>query len=469
VSLLLRLATGSGRTALVRQLLVIAGVAVATALLLVATGIATLDRSATSYGGGGTCTLVGPDTYTCVDAPGSNGPISFDYLAQPGLRRGVVIGFVLCVVPLLVFLGSASRVAARARDERLAALRLAGASPGQTRALAVLDTLVGGTAGALLGTVGYLVVRQVLLGTTDGQALAIVRETTPPFLLGLAVAMLLLGGLAVGATVTLRRVVVGPLDVIRRRAAAPPRTWPLQVLGVTVAVAGALFATRTTPPAAWVLGTVGLVLVMLCLAASGAWITAAAGRFLAGRAGSPALLLAARRMQDDPRAQSRAMSSVVLVCFAATLTLGFLADARAVRGDGGGLDTFLRQGYSLVALAIAFSLVVACAGLLLTTAEGLIERRRNLARMHATGVPLSALGRATLLQVAVPTLVGAGLATACGYALVGAIFGPEIGLAPIGAWPALVPFAGLLVSLAATATTLPALGRLTGPEVLRTP
>jgi hypothetical protein len=208
---------------------------------------------------------------------------------------------------------------------------------------------------------------------------------------------------------------------------------------------------------------------MLCLAASGAWVTSAAGRYLAGRAGSPALLLAARRMQDDPRAQSRAMSSVVLVSFAATLTLGFLADARTVNGGGGGLDRSAQQGYVLVALAIVFSLVVACAGLLLTTAEGLAERRRTLARVHACGVPLSTLGRASLLQVAVPTLVGASLATGCGYALVASIFGPEIGLREIGAWPVAVPFVALLASLAATATTLPALGRLTGPEVLRTP
>jgi hypothetical protein len=213
VNLALRLASGSGRAAIVRQVLVVVGIALASVLLLVAAGVAHLQRSALAIGGYAELDAAGN---VVRDFPGSHGSITLSYLVEPGLRHGVAFGFVLCVVPLLVFVATASRVAARQRDERLAGLRLAGAAPGQVRALAVLDTLVGGTAGVVLGTVGYLLLRAAVLAGPSGQAAAIAAATTAPIWLALLVLLGLLVALALTAALAMRSVLVSPLGVARR-------------------------------------------------------------------------------------------------------------------------------------------------------------------------------------------------------------------------------------------------------------
>ena len=408
MNLTLRLASGSGRAAVVRQALVVAGIAVATVLLLVATGVAHLQRTALSIGGSAELDAAGN---VVVDHPGSNGPITLAYLVEPGLRRGVVFGFVLCVVPLLVFVATASRVAARQRDERLAGLRLAGASARQVRLLAVVDTLVGGGLGVLVGSAVYLLVRGIVLGADGTQAAAIARGTTPPLGLATVVLVGLLVALAVAAGLALRAVVVSPLGVARRSVHQRPRPWGLALLGAGVGLAvlvGAVagFGLDRDPaghhPA---LMLTSLVLLMVGLVVSGPWLSVRAGRWATRRASSPALLLAGRRLEDDPRGQSRAMSAVVLVVVAATIGLTVFADALAVSGSDTGTDrSFIYQGYGAAAVGMVFSLLVGTSGLLLATGEGVLERRRTDAALHASGVPLDVLRRSVLLQVAIPVL-----------------------------------------------------------------
>ncbi len=465
--LLLRLASGSGRTAIARQVLVVAGIAVGAALLLVATGIATLSRSELSISGSGgvACDAAG----VCLEfnEPGSTGSINLDYLVQPGLRAGVVAGFVLCVVPLLVFVATASRVAARRRDERLAALRLGGASQGQVRSLAMVDALVGGVAGTVIGTALYVTARGIVLAVDDGQAAAIARGTTPPLLLGLGVLVLLLAGLASGSLLTLRAVQVGPLGVRRRSPRRAPRPWglllllPLAVLPLVER--GDPFEKARHAPLLFAC----LVLAMLGLVGSGAWLTSAIGRVVATRSGRPAVLLAGRRLEDDPRAQARAMSAVVLVVFAATLGLVALADSLAVSGDRDG--EFLRRGYGAAGFGMLLSLAVGAAGLLLTTTESVLERRRTMAALHATGVPLATLRRTLLAQVALPVLPGSLLAMGAGLVLGWVTFGSDRVTSGVALMSLLLPLVATFAAVVMTSLTLPLLRSTVDLERLRTP
>ncbi|WP_433230641.1 hypothetical protein ACQP2H_01700 [Micromonospora sp. CA-248260] len=52
-------------------------------------------------------------------------------LREPGLRGGTAVALLLLAVPVLALAGQCVRLGAPARDRRLAAFRLAGATPGR--------------------------------------------------------------------------------------------------------------------------------------------------------------------------------------------------------------------------------------------------------------------------------------------------------------------------------------------------
>ena len=464
----LRLAVARGRAALVGLLLVVTGVAVAAALLLTATGVATLQRTDLGISGS-SGTVSYPDGRVEVfEDPGSAGAITTSYLTEAELRRGVTLGFVLCVVPLLVFVGTASRVAVRRRDERLAGLRLAGATDRQVRLLAALDAAAGATAGAVLGTALFLAGRAAVLATTRGEVRDIAVAVLPPLAPAVAVLTVLVVGTAAAAALALRSVLLTPLGVVRRAPRRHPRPWGLLLLVFGLGVF-ATAAVRGVPDRAVGDAVLGgsLALSLLGLVACGPWLTSLTGRVAGRFARGPALLLAGRRLEDEPRAQARAMSAVVLVVLAATIALVSLEDFRRVNGPETTGDDFYVLGYALAGLGMAFSLAVAAAGLLLTTLEGVLERRRTLSAQQAVGVPLGTLGRAVLLQVGLPALPAASLAVLAGLATVQALASGEPLTVP--ATVLLLPPLAALVCTAAAACTLPTLRRTADVEQLRVP
>ena len=83
--------------------------------------------------------------------------------ARPeGLHTGVIVTFVLLCIPLLVFVGQCSRIGAPARDRRLAALRMAGATPSDVTRVAAAESGLAAAIGAVGGLVIYLVGRELL-------------------------------------------------------------------------------------------------------------------------------------------------------------------------------------------------------------------------------------------------------------------------------------------------------------------
>lgn len=467
MTLLLRLAVGSGRSSAARMLLVVLGTALSAALLLVAAGLLTIERSETSISGGSGFTIDADGRMERFDDPGSDGPLRNPYLVEPELRRGVAMGVVLCVVPLLVFVATASRVAARRRDERLAGLRLAGATDTQVRLLAALDTGVGTAVGAALGAVGFLVARVVVTSRADGQLRDLAVILAPPLALGAALLVGLLLALAAGAALALRAVQITPLAVARRAPRRRPRPWGSLLLVTGIAsFAGIAYDGAEDSLAGDAALGLSLAAALLGLVACGPWITSLTGRVVARFARGPVLLLAGRRLEDEPRAQARAMSAVVLVSLTATIGLVVLADVR--RSGAGPVEGTNRLGFLLAGAGVLFSLVVGASGLLLTTLEGLVERRRTTAALVAGGVPVSVLRRAVLVQVALPVLPATLLAVTSGLVTVAALFGSEQ-LPPIPWWSlAAVPVVAVLASALAAAATLPALRRTVSETQLRT-
>jgi hypothetical protein len=387
-------------------------------------------------------------------------------LNEPGTRSGVIAGLLLLLVPVLGFLGQCARIGAVHRDRRLAGLRLAGATPWQVRRIAALETGLAGLLGSAVATVFCLL---LLLRLWDRPTaltwvgIALVAVAVP--LLGAAVSAL-----------ALRRVVASPLGWVRRVA---PRTGRgpglLFLAGLLLVGVVALLALATTSPAASNRPGNGLPLtvvgVVLAAGAGAVWLSGAmakvTGRVLVDRARSAATLIAAQRLRADPWSAARTHAAVLLVTVAGTGFLGI----RQVMGDvvrtgrfSEGADYYL-TGLDLTGAAIALAFAIVLSGLAVGTAESLATRRRGLAAQAAAGVPRAVLGRALLLETALP-LAPAVLLAGLGGTAVGAWYA-LLGHHPVPWAMVLVPLAVYAACLLAAATSLPLLGRSVRPGELR--
>ncbi|WP_317696314.1 ABC transporter permease [Aeromicrobium sp. REDSEA-S32_B7] len=147
VPALLRAGAGS------RALVVVAATAVATAVLMAAASIAMLwfERIPSDL---------------VIDARGYGTDLeSVNWIvADPGTRGGVLFGAIVLVLPPLLLLDQAVRLGAASRQRRDAALRLAGATRRDVRALAALEVALPALVGGVLGIPTFLLLRSLLAG-----------------------------------------------------------------------------------------------------------------------------------------------------------------------------------------------------------------------------------------------------------------------------------------------------------------
>lgn len=440
-----RLTRGSGRREWWRIALTATGAALATGFALAAGALASLR--------GG--------HYAVSVAEG--------LLGEPGTRAGVILALLLLLVPVLGFLGQCARIGAVHRDRRLAGLRLAGATPGQVRRIAALET---GPACLLGSAVATAVAVPVLLGMWERPA---VLTWVVLALIAVAVPML---GAAAGAA-ALRRVVASPLGSVRRVGPARPGRGPgrLFLLAVLLLAGVALLAATTTSstsrgPAQWqtpltVFGA------LLAVGAGSVWLSGTTcrvlGRALAARARSAATLIAAERLREDPWAAARTHAAVLLVTVVGT---GFVG-VRHIMVEGlrrdeqlGERVSYYTTGLDLTAAAIAVGLVITLAALAVGTAESLATRRRGLAAQVAAGVPRAVLNRALLLETALP-LAPSLLVAGVGGTAVGAGYSSLTASGSLPWTALLVPLTVYAACLLSAATALPLLRRTLRPSELR--
>jgi hypothetical protein len=406
-----RLARPAARADRGRFLLIAGATASAGALLLAAAHIARLqlDRS-----------WIGQDDGLAA------------YVTQDGLRPGVVIATLLLVVPVLALAVQALRVGSVARDRRMASLRLAGATPGDVRAIAAAEAGVAAAAGGLLAGPAYLIL-WLLVGVLPPESARMLD--TPDAYDALAWAALvplalLAGGLS-GAAIY-GRAVVEPLGV--RRRARPPEpgrvSFAVLVAGLVLVVIGVVAARVAIGSDGAVLGLLLAMMLGLLLAAfaGGSRLVLGSARLLARRPGAERLL-ASRRLRADPRSAGR-VAGVLVICGVA-LGLDAVLVAEQVGSDGFGDDaTFYLTGYAMAALAVLVSAGVAMLTMLVGAADGLLDARRPLAALAVHGVDERLLTRVLARQLsatAVPAVVAGAL-----------IGGPAIALLGIGPGAALL-------------------------------
>jgi hypothetical protein len=255
--------------------------------------------------------------------------------------------------PVLILVGGATRLSAARREQRFAAIRLVGATPGQVAQLAMVESTVATVIGLAGGFGLFFVLRPAVARIPfTGE-----RFFAADLSLTLADIVLVAAGLPVAAAavawLALRRVNISPLGVTRRVTAQPPSPWRILPLLAGLAELGyfayvqdigARSHTNTTVEA--VLFLAGVLLVMAGLITAGPWLTLLASRLVVRRANRPAALIAARRLADNPQAGFRAISGLVLAVFVGTCASGIIttivaADGGPVRLDGAAAHTLV--------------------------------------------------------------------------------------------------------------------------------
>jgi hypothetical protein len=82
----------------------------------------------------------------------------------PYFRYAFGVGVLAVLFPILILIGTATRLAAARREERFAALRLVGATPRDISVIASVESVVSAFCGAVLGIIVFLVVQPALAG-----------------------------------------------------------------------------------------------------------------------------------------------------------------------------------------------------------------------------------------------------------------------------------------------------------------
>ncbi|MBM7085526.1 FtsX-like permease family protein [Micromonospora humidisoli] len=241
----------------------------------------------------------------------------------PVLMLLVAVIFVVLLLPIAVFLGSAVRYGGERRDRRLAALRLVGADTTMVRRIAAGEAAAGALLGVAVGIGLLLAGRQLVPLVTLYDISVYAADIRPPTALLLAVVLAVPALAVLVAMLALRAVVVEPLGVARRGTPARRRLWwrlvlPAAGLALLLPVAGLRDGdggiTRWVVPAGAVLLLIGTVTLL-------PWLTDLLVRRLRG--GPVSWQLAVRRVQLDSATSVRLVNGIA-VAVAGTIGLQML-------------------------------------------------------------------------------------------------------------------------------------------------
>ena len=390
--------------------------------------------------------------------------------------RVLAFGLVaLLVVPLLTLGTATARLAARSRDDRLATLRLLGLTSARVRRIAVAEAAISAVIGVLIGTALSVALPFALsLLTVHGEPLRAAELWLPCWATAsLPPSLVLIGALS--ALLGLRRVVLSPLGVRTRQDA--PQLGRSRIVIALVVISAAVLVTQLMSPGWGILVILGalasvVVAVMAVLGVAGPFAVALVSRRTASRTADPARLVAARGIEDDPRAAWRSVSTLALATFilipAASL-LGYLdtisrSQSRAIMTRDQ-LLLFADARTMLLALAAVSFLVVACQ-VAITQTAAILEHRELYVALHRVGMPRAEIDRMRRLRVtasaniAVVGAAAASVAVTCFIVVIAIVVAPLFAVTIV-----VVLFLGLLMIRAGVAITGPVLRRvLEAPE-----
>lgn len=351
------------------------------------------------------------------------------------LGAGLVI---LLFVPLSTLAGAAARLSARRRDDRLATLRLLGATSALVRRIAFFEAVVVAAIGAVVGVLLYLLAAPLLLLVPVQGEAAQVAEMWLPWWVTASLAAGVVAIAALSATASLRMVVMSPLGV-RTRSDAPRMRWVRLLIGGGV-IALALVLSQSVSGSWGATGiaaayAVALVAVMSVLGVVGPFLTARFAGLRAKRASTASALIAARVVLESPVTAWRQVSGVALASFLvvpAGSMLGYLdmiqRTSPVVTDETRVLFADIRT-VLLVALVISFLLVACSVGV--TQAAAVLERGAFYVSLDRLGMPRHEMNRSRWGAVLLPLLVASLGSALASTALVFLLVAIAVATAPL--------------------------------------
>jgi hypothetical protein len=266
------------------------------------------------------------------------------------LEAVLAIAALALLLPVMLFISTATRLAAARREQRFAAMRLVGATPRQITIISAVEACVAAGAGTAAGFALFFLVRSPVAGIPfAGQPFFPAEMTlSPADILGVAIGIPVLAALV--ARIALRQVQITPLGVSRRVSPEPPGWWRILPLAAGTAELAYFAAAGHPRTVAGQTGAffLGFALIITGLITGGPWLTMAASWLLVRRARRPAVLIAGRRIGDNPRFAFRAVGGLIVALFVTSAITGVIgtlaADNGLPRDDGpAAADTVVDQ------------------------------------------------------------------------------------------------------------------------------
>ena len=368
---------------------------------------------------------LGGDASTATSVEAGSGTKNTAHTLQPlYLMLAWVSGFLL-LTPLFTLGASAARLSARRRDDRLATLRLLGASTRQLTLYTMLDSVIYAAVGFVLGFIVYLVL-VLPFGMLRFQNIPLGPENMLlplPIVLVCGIVCLIIA--ATSSLFGLSKVTISPLGV-RTRSDKPSLGKRALILGCVLLVmgfVGAIASQVIMNLAADSMDSNGFVLVlvitimfglpilltMLAVDLIGGFVVGLYARIRVRTARTPATLLAYRSILESPRAAWRQVSGVAMTTFIAALigpVLGQLfhestSQARRNVQD----DTLLNDMWQGLFLLMFLSYLLVALSALLNQSAAIYERGSLYSSLRMMGTEAAVLKRSRRIVVFGPLLL----------------------------------------------------------------
>ena len=370
-------------------------------------------------------TWLGGDASTATSVEAGSGTKNTAHTMQPlYLMLAWISGFLL-LTPLFTLGASAARLSARRRDDRLATLRLLGASTRRLTLYTMLDSVIYAAVGFVLGFIVYLIL-VLPFGMLRFQNIPLGPENMLlPLPIVLVCGLVCLIIAATSSLFGLSKVTISPLGV-RTRSDKPSLGKRALLLGCVLLVVGFIGAIASQVImnlAADSMGANGFVLVlviaimfglpilltMLAVDLIGGFVVGLYARIRVRTARTPATLLAYRSILESPRAAWRQVSGVAMTTFIAALigpVLGQLfrestSQARRNVQD----DTLLNDMWQGLFLLMFLSYLLVALSALLNQSAAIYERGSLYSSLRMMGTEAAVLKRSRRIVVFGPLLL----------------------------------------------------------------
>ena len=249
-------------------------------------------------------------------------------------------GVLALLFPVLILIGTATRLSAARREQRFAAMRLVGATPQQISVISAIEASISALVGVAAGFGLFFLLRPAAVRVDfTGQRFFSGDLSLHPIdvllvVIGVPVAA------ALAARVAMRRVYISPLGVSRRVTPPTPRVYRLVPLLAGIAELSYFVGVgRPRSTGGQILAYFsGCLLIMVGLVVAGPWLTMMASKLAAAHARRPAALLSARRLSDNPAGSFRAISGLIIALFVSSVSVGVITTVDDYQGNavGGG-------------------------------------------------------------------------------------------------------------------------------------